>query len=52
MRLPRRAREHELFRFLLALTRGSLDPQEALALWEREEQPQRERYGITVSGDA
>ncbi|WP_128428554.1 methyltransferase domain-containing protein [Streptomyces cyaneus] len=49
--LPRHAREHELFRFLLALTRGSLDPQEAYALWEREGQPQRERYGITVSGE-
>ncbi|MFF3329479.1 methyltransferase domain-containing protein [Streptomyces sp. NPDC002888] len=49
--VPRRAREHELFRFLLALTRGSLDPQEAYALWEREGLPQRERYGITVVGD-
>jgi protein-L-isoaspartate(D-aspartate) O-methyltransferase len=49
--VPRRARDHELFRFLLALTRGSLDPQEAFALWEREGQPQRERYGITVSGE-
>ncbi|WP_031476729.1 methyltransferase domain-containing protein [Streptomyces bicolor] len=49
--LPRQARDHELFRFLLALTRGSLDPQEAYALWEREGQPQRERYGITVSGE-
>jgi protein-L-isoaspartate(D-aspartate) O-methyltransferase len=49
--LPRRAREDELFRFLLALTRGSLDPQEAYALWEREGQPQRERYGITVRGE-
>ncbi|MCX5420870.1 methyltransferase domain-containing protein [Streptomyces sp. NBC_00078] len=49
--IPRRAREHELFRFLLALTRGSLDPQEAYELWEREDQPQRERYGITVAGD-
>ncbi|MDN0196895.1 methyltransferase domain-containing protein [Streptomyces sp. S.PNR 29] len=49
--VPRRARENELFRFLLALTRGSLDPQEAYALWEREGMPQRERYGITVSGD-
>ncbi|MFJ7073367.1 methyltransferase domain-containing protein [Streptomyces sp. NPDC098781] len=48
--LPRSAREHELFRFLLALTRGSLDPQEAYALWEREGQPRRERYGITVRG--
>ncbi|MFF4251695.1 methyltransferase domain-containing protein [Streptomyces sp. NPDC001663] len=48
--IPRRARDHELFRFLLALTRGSLDPQEAFALWEREEQPTRERYGITVAG--
>ncbi|WP_105973253.1 methyltransferase domain-containing protein [Streptomyces geranii] len=49
--LPRRTREHELFRFLLALTRGSLDPQEAYALWEREDRPVRERYGITVDGD-
>ncbi|MFF5478426.1 methyltransferase domain-containing protein [Streptomyces sp. NPDC012935] len=49
--LPRRAREDELFRFLLALTRGSLDPQEAYALWEREGQPQRERFGITVRGE-
>ncbi|MFE4578882.1 methyltransferase domain-containing protein [Streptomyces chartreusis] len=49
--LPRRAREHELFRFLLALTRGSLDPQEAYTLWEHEGQPQRERYGITVRGE-
>ncbi|MDH6623472.1 protein-L-isoaspartate(D-aspartate) O-methyltransferase [Streptomyces sp. LBL] len=46
--LPRRARENELFRFLLALTRGRLDPREVYALWEREGQPQRERYGITV----
>jgi len=48
--IPRHARDHELFRFLLALTRGVLDPQEAYALWERERQPQRERYGITVGG--
>ncbi|MFE9442832.1 methyltransferase domain-containing protein [Streptomyces sp. NPDC006602] len=48
--VPRRARDHDLFRFLIALTRGSLDPQEAYALWEGEGQPQRERYGITVSG--
>lgn len=50
--VPRRARESELFRFLLALTRGSLEPQEAYALWEREGQPRRERYGITVSGES
>ncbi|MFI1353039.1 methyltransferase domain-containing protein [Streptomyces sp. NPDC020898] len=49
--LPRRTRDHELLRFLLALTRGSLDPQEAYTLWEREDRPVRERYGITVSGD-
>ncbi|WP_037675500.1 methyltransferase domain-containing protein [Streptomyces griseus] len=49
--VPRRAREHDLFRFLLALTRDSLEPQEAYALWEREGMPQRERYGITVAGD-
>lgn len=49
--VPRRARDHELFRFLLALTRGSLDPHEAYALWERERLPQRERYGITVADE-
>ncbi|MGW7255687.1 methyltransferase domain-containing protein [Streptomyces sp. NPDC054834] len=49
--LPPRARQQELFRFLLALTRGSLTPQEAYALWEREGRPPRERYGVTVGGD-
>ena len=49
--VPRRARENDLFRFLLALTRGSLDPREAYVLWEREDAPQRERYGITVAGE-
>ncbi|GHJ98923.1 methyltransferase domain-containing protein [Streptomyces sp. NPDC003753] len=49
--LPQRARGNDRFRFLLALTRGSLDPYEAYTLWEREEQPGRERYGITVGGD-
>ncbi|MET9392287.1 methyltransferase domain-containing protein [Streptomyces sp. NPDC006624] len=49
--VPHRAREDDLFRFLLALTRGSLDPQEAHALWEQEGRPRRERYGITVSGE-
>ncbi|MEU6093489.1 methyltransferase domain-containing protein [Streptomyces sp. NPDC047079] len=48
--LPRRARGHELFRFLLELTRHSLAPYEAYALWEREGQPARDRYGITVGG--
>lgn len=49
--LPRRARDHELFGFLLALTAGSLDPHEALALWDREGHPTRDRYGITISAD-
>ncbi|MCW7945252.1 methyltransferase [Streptomyces hygroscopicus] len=49
--LPYRARTHELFRFLLALTQRSLDPYEAHLLWEREQQPTRDRFGITVSGD-
>ncbi|GAA3832183.1 methyltransferase domain-containing protein [Streptomyces chiangmaiensis] len=49
--LPVRARGHELFRFLLALTQRSLDPYEAYVVWEREERPARERFGITVSGD-
>jgi protein-L-isoaspartate(D-aspartate) O-methyltransferase len=50
--LPREAGNHELFRFLLTLTAGSLDPYEAYALWEREERPVRERYGVTVSGES
>ncbi|CAM5299061.1 Protein-L-isoaspartate O-methyltransferase OS=Streptomyces tendae OX=1932 GN=GUR47_09055 PE=3 SV=1 [Streptomyces tendae] len=49
--VPRRAREDDLFRFLLALSRGGLDPQEAYALWDREGAPRRERYGITLSGE-
>ncbi|AZM53292.1 methyltransferase [Streptomyces sp. WAC 01529] len=48
--LPRRALQNELFRFLLELTAGSLDPHEALALWEREDRPVRERFGVTVRG--
>lgn len=46
--LPRKALENDLFRFMLSLTAGSLDPHEALSLWEREKRPQRERFGITV----
>ncbi|MFH9083072.1 methyltransferase domain-containing protein [Streptomyces sp. NPDC017673] len=49
--LPSRAREQEPFRFLLTLTRGTLDPQEAYALWEREGEPERGRYGVTVAGE-
>ncbi|MGV9251246.1 methyltransferase domain-containing protein [Streptomyces sp. NPDC003697] len=48
--LPQGAREHELFRFLLALTRGRLDATRAHALWESEGRPARTRYGITVGG--
>ncbi|MFJ8943352.1 methyltransferase domain-containing protein [Streptomyces sp. NPDC102395] len=49
--VPQRARESDLFRFLLTLTRGALDPQAAYALWEREDRPGRERYGVTVDGE-
>ncbi|KUN32250.1 methyltransferase [Streptomyces corchorusii] len=49
--LSRRAHEQEPFRFLFALTRGTLDPQEAYALWEREGEPERGRYGVTVAGE-
>ncbi|MEU1015542.1 methyltransferase domain-containing protein [Streptomyces sp. NPDC005898] len=48
--LPRRAVQNELFRFLLELTAGTLDPHEALALWEREGRPVRERFGVSVRG--
>ncbi|MFI2200911.1 methyltransferase domain-containing protein [Streptomyces sp. NPDC020192] len=50
--LPGRVRDEESFRFLLALTRRTLDPGEACALWEREGMPGRERYGVTVGGEA
>ncbi|MYW20006.1 methyltransferase domain-containing protein [Streptomyces sp. SID2955] len=49
--LPGRAREQEPFHFLLALTRGTLDPREAYALWQREGEPDRGRYGVTVGGE-
>ncbi|MFG3506182.1 methyltransferase domain-containing protein [Streptomyces sp. NPDC047821] len=49
--LPRRATDNELFRFLLTLTAGSLDPHEAYSLWQRERRPARERFGVTVSGE-
>jgi protein-L-isoaspartate(D-aspartate) O-methyltransferase len=49
--VPRRARQDDLFRFLLALTGGRLDPRAAYALWEREGAPGRERYGVTVRGE-
>ncbi|MET9252448.1 methyltransferase domain-containing protein [Streptomyces sp. NPDC003717] len=49
--VPRRARENDLFRFLLTLSQGTLDPQEAYALWQRESAPPRERYGVTVRGE-
>ncbi|MEU6667578.1 methyltransferase domain-containing protein [Streptomyces sp. NPDC046727] len=49
--LPDGAREQEPFRFLLALTRGTLDPLEAYSLWEREGRPGRGRYGVTVGGE-
>ncbi|WP_267243948.1 methyltransferase domain-containing protein [Streptomyces sp. PR69] len=48
--LPRSVAENDLFRFLLNLTAGSLDPQEALSLWEREQRPERDRYGVTLRG--
>ncbi|MGW1869165.1 methyltransferase domain-containing protein [Streptomyces mauvecolor] len=46
--LPRASVSNELFRFLLELTAGSLDPYEAHALWQREQRPRRERFGVTV----
>ncbi|MFJ9035746.1 methyltransferase domain-containing protein [Streptomyces sp. NPDC102406] len=49
--LPRRVLREETFRFLLTLTAGAMDAHEALALWEREGRPARERFGVTVAGD-
>ncbi|RCH68540.1 methyltransferase domain-containing protein [Streptomyces sp. SDr-06] len=50
--LPRETVTNELFRFLLELTAGSLDPYEAYALWRRERRPGRERFGVTVDAGA
>ncbi|MFD3533442.1 methyltransferase domain-containing protein [Streptomyces sp. NPDC058664] len=41
----------ERFRFLWQLVGGTLDRREALSLWLRERRPERERFGVTVSGD-
>ncbi|MFJ9181141.1 methyltransferase domain-containing protein [Streptomyces sp. NPDC102360] len=49
--LPHPVLREELFRFLLTLTAGRLAPYDALALWEREGRPERERFGVTVRGD-
>ncbi|NEA88084.1 methyltransferase domain-containing protein [Streptomyces sp. SID14436] len=49
--LPRRATRDELFRFLLTLTAGAVEPRDAYDLWEREGGPGRERYGLTVGRD-
>ncbi|WP_406466812.1 methyltransferase domain-containing protein [Streptomyces sp. NBC_01594] len=46
--LPRRVADNELFLFLLTLTEPTLDPREALSLWQRERRPERARFGITV----
>ncbi|MFF8377127.1 methyltransferase domain-containing protein [Streptomyces sp. NPDC015661] len=41
----------ERFLFLWGLVGGRLDRREALSLWLRERRPERERFGVTVSGD-
>ncbi|MER8042932.1 methyltransferase domain-containing protein [Streptomyces sp. NPDC094032] len=48
--VPRRLYEDEGFRFLATLAAGGLDIREALSLWQRERRPERERFGVTVSG--
>ncbi|KES05744.1 methyltransferase [Streptomyces toyocaensis] len=49
--LPPAARGSDLFRFLLALTAGALDPRRAYDLWEDAGRPQRERYGLTADAE-
>ncbi|CAM5741655.1 methyltransferase domain-containing protein [Streptomyces hirsutus] len=49
--VPRRARDSDLFRFLRALTAGSIGAGEAYEVWRREGRPQRDRYGLTVGED-
>ncbi|MFE1552034.1 methyltransferase domain-containing protein [Streptomyces sp. NPDC058718] len=41
----------ERFLFLSGLVAEVLDRREALSLWLREGRPERERFGVTVSGD-
>ncbi|CAM5468053.1 methyltransferase domain-containing protein [Streptomyces tanashiensis] len=41
----------ERFLFLWGLVGGALDRREALSVWLRERRPERERFGVTVSGD-
>lgn len=51
-RVPRRGPAgDEGFRFLWGLAGEALDRREALSLWLRERRPERERFGVTVSGD-
>ncbi|MGW5449142.1 methyltransferase domain-containing protein [Streptomyces asiaticus] len=49
--LPSRPLLDDSFRFLLNVAAGHLEPVEALALWEHEGRPERERYGVTVRGE-
>jgi protein-L-isoaspartate(D-aspartate) O-methyltransferase len=49
--IPHRPGDHELLRFLLTLTHGTLAPQDARDLWEQEGRPGRERYGITLADE-
>ncbi|MCX2179913.1 methyltransferase domain-containing protein [Streptomyces sp. SKN60] len=48
--VPRRVYEDEGFQFLTGLAGDRLDLREALSLWQRERRPERERFGVTVSG--
>ncbi|MEU8545450.1 methyltransferase domain-containing protein [Streptomyces roseoverticillatus] len=50
--LPFRLLQSDRFRFLLALTAGALDPGDAHQLWRGLGRPGRERYGVSVAGDA
>ncbi|MES4906434.1 MULTISPECIES: methyltransferase domain-containing protein [unclassified Streptomyces] len=49
--LPTEPLLEDSFRFLLNVVTARLDPLEALALWEHEGRPGRERYGVTVRGE-
>ncbi|MFD5322942.1 methyltransferase domain-containing protein [Streptomyces sp. NPDC127092] len=48
--LPRRVYDDERFEFLAGLAGDALGTREALSLWQRERRPERERFGVTVSG--
>ncbi|WP_254878953.1 methyltransferase domain-containing protein [Streptomyces sp. NA04227] len=49
--VPARLLADEGFHFFAQLSAGALDPEEAMAVWEAERAPSRDRFGLTVDGE-